>query len=105
MKWTLSKRQYSMLQEFLSGDYMSINRAQAFDQRPFRSMLIRGWIAYTGRGFHITIEGKDAWYEFEHTVIARRNPLLPLTAYFDPTAYGLTKPAAKVRTMAKRTAA
>jgi hypothetical protein len=70
--------------------YMSIKDAGLYDQRPFRSMLIHGWIEYKrGRGFHITPEGREAWKEFEHTEIFRRNPLGPLTAYFDPTAYGL----------------
>jgi hypothetical protein len=88
--WALSKRQYPMLREFSDGGYMTIQRAQAFDQRPFRSMLVRGWIAYTGaRGFHITSEGKQAWYEFEHTQIVRKDPSKPLTAYFDAAAYGL----------------
>jgi hypothetical protein len=36
-----------------------------------------------------------------HTDIARKNPLLPLTAYFDETAYGLKKPA-EVHVMRKR---
>jgi hypothetical protein len=46
-----------MLQAFVSGIYMSINQAQHYDQRPFRSMLVRGWIAYRpGRG--LSHEGK-----------------------------------------------
>jgi hypothetical protein len=89
----LSNRQYPMLHTFIasgSGFYMSIHEAQKFDQRPFRSLLIREWIAYTpGRGFHATRAGRQAWEEFHHTEIARKNPALPLTAYFDPTAYGL----------------
>ena len=89
--WALSKRGYPMLREFAQGGYMTIAQAQAYDQRPFRSMLIRKWVAYTGHGFHITAEGKKAWYEFEHTDIARKNPTLPLTSYFDPAAYGLKK--------------
>jgi hypothetical protein len=92
----LSNRQYPMLRTFAeeSPDYfMRIEEAQAFDQRPFRSMLIQGWIQFrTGRGFHITREGRAAWREFEHTEILRKNPSLPLTAYFDPTAYGLKNP-------------
>ena len=46
----LSNRQYPMLHTFIasgSGFYMSIHEAQKFDQRPFRSLLIREWIAYT----------------------------------------------------------
>ena len=69
---------------------MSISQAQHYDQRPFRSMLVRQWIAYrAGKGFHITATGRKAYEEFHHTEIARKNPLLPLTAYFDPTQYGL----------------
>ena len=86
----LSSLQFPMLEMFTTGVYMNIEQAQKYDQRPFRSMLIRGYIAYRpGRGFHITPEGKRARDEFHHTEIARKNPLLPLTAYFDPTAYGL----------------
>jgi hypothetical protein len=71
-----------------SEHYMTIDEAQQFDQRPFRSMLIRKWAAYRpGRGFHITREGKQAMLEFLQTDIMRKNPTLPLTAYFDPTAY------------------
>lgn len=89
----LSNRQHPMLEAFVempSDRYMNVEEAQRYDQRPFRSMLIRGWIAYRpGRGFHITREGRDAWNEFHRTEIWRKNPTLPLTAYFDPTAYGL----------------
>jgi hypothetical protein len=85
---------------------MTIAEAQTFDQRPFRSMLIRQWIVYRpGRGFHITREGRDAWNEFHTTNIARMNPTMPLTAYFDPTAYGLAKPKGKVHVMQKKGAA
>ena len=90
MSLSLSQRQYPMLQTFATGVYMSIDQAQHYDQRPFRSMLIRQWIAYRpGRGFHITQEGKRAFDVFHHTEITRKNPLAPLTALFDPTAYGL----------------
>jgi hypothetical protein len=86
----LSNRQYPMLEIFSSGVYMRIEEAQIFDQRPFRSMLIRGWIAYKpGRGFHITAEGRKAHEEFHHTEINRKDPTLPLTKFFDPTAHGL----------------
>ena len=98
----LSNRQYPMLRALVDNGpdhYMSIGEAQQFDQRPFRSMLIRGWCAYRpGRGFHITSEGRAAMREFLDTDIARKNPMLPLTAYFDQTAYGLAarKKTAKV---------
>ena len=71
---------------------MSIEQAQGFDQRPFRSMLIQEWIAYRpGKGFHITRLGMEAWQEFGHTDIRRANSSAPLTAYFDAAAYGLGK--------------
>jgi len=78
--------------------HMSVEQAQHWDQRPFRSMLIRKWIVYSpGRkGFHITRDGMQAYNEFLHTDIGRKNVNLPLTAYFDATAYGLHKPVRKV---------
>jgi len=89
----LSNRQYPMLKIFAEGGsdyYMRVEDARIWDQRPFRSMLIQEWISYRpGRGFHITKEGRAAWEEFRHTEIKRKNPTLPLTAYFDATAYGL----------------
>jgi hypothetical protein len=94
-----------MLEAFIEGGYMNMETAQKYDQRPFRSMLMRGWVAYKpGRGFVVTVEGKDAWYEFSHTSIQRKNPSLPLTAYFDPTAYGLKTPAKRVHVMRPRIA-
>lgn len=89
----LSNRQYPMLLALHDTDFMSLDEAQAFDQRPFRSMLIRRWAVYKpGRGFHITREGKASLQEFLTTNISRKDPSMPLTAYFDPTAYGLPKP-------------
>jgi len=89
----LSNRQYPMLRAFADEGpdfFMSIDEAQRFDQRPFRSMLVHRWIVYRpGRGFHITREGRAAWHEFQQTEIFRKNPTLPLTAYFDASAYGL----------------
>jgi hypothetical protein len=80
--------------------YMTIEDAQQWDQRPFRSMLMRRWCAYRPKyGFHITKEGKAALHEFLTTDIARKNPTLPLTAYFDATAYDL-KPKRVVHEMA-----
>jgi len=43
----------------------------------------------SGHGFYATKEGKQAWREFHQTEIFRADPTRPLTAYFDPTAYGL----------------
>jgi hypothetical protein len=101
----LSNRQFPLLRGFAeeAADYhMSLEVAQLWDQRPFRSMLIRKWISYRpGRGFHITREGRAAWREFLNTDIARKDPSLPLTAYFDPTAYGL-KPRLVRRTQEDR---
>lgn len=93
MSIVLSNRQNPMLQAFVSlgqGGHMSMKDAQGFDQRPFRSMLIRGWVAYRrGHGFHLTKEGRKAWDVYHNTDIARKDPSLPLTAYFDPDTYGL----------------
>ena len=101
----LSSLQFAMLETFATRIYMRIEEAQAYDQRPFRSMLIHKWIAYKpGRGFHITQKGINAQRDFHAGNIGRKNPTLPLTAYFDPTAYGL-KPAPKkapVHVMQKR---
>lgn len=87
----LSNRQYPMLKTFAtagSGYFMTIKEAQAFDQRPFRSMLVHEWIAFKpGHGFHITKAGREAWHEFEMTEIFRKDPTLPLTALFDPAAH------------------
>jgi hypothetical protein len=100
----LSNRQHPMLRAFIdggSGFHMTIAEAQTYDQRPFRSMLIREWVAFRpGRGFHITQTGKDAWVEFFSTDITRKNPSMPLTSYFDATAYGLRRTRPKVRTAA-----
>jgi hypothetical protein len=98
----LSNRQYPMLRMLYDNNsdsqYMTIDEAQAFDQRPFRSMLIQGWCAFRpGKGFHITKQGRLALDEFLNTDISRKNPMMPLTAYFDPTAYGLAVPAKKAR--------
>jgi hypothetical protein len=94
----LSNRQHPMLQAFIDGGsnfYMTIEEAQRYHQRPFRSMLIREWVVFRpGRGFHLTREGRDAWHDYHATEIWRKNPALPLTAYFDPTAYRM-KPSKK----------
>lgn len=96
MSVVLSNRQLPMLEALAGTDYMKIDEAQQFDQRPFRSMLIREYAAYTpGKGFHITSKGRDARKTFYETDIVRKNPTLPLTAYFDPAAYGLAAPKKK----------
>jgi hypothetical protein len=90
---TLSNRGYPMLRAFVdrgAGYHMSIEEAQAYDQRPFRSALIRGYIKYVPRkGFQLTREGRAAWADFHNTNIGRVDPSRPLTSYFDPIAYGL----------------
>lgn len=97
----LSSLQYAMLKVFADRNgsfHLSVMDAQGFDQRPFRSMLIRKYVEYRpGRGFHITVDGRNAAYEFEHREIARKDPSLPLTNYFDFAAYGLSDPYAKKR--------
>jgi hypothetical protein len=76
-----------MLQVFIgngSDYYMTRDAAQQWDQRPFRSMLIRKWVKYrSGHGFYVTREGRDTWNDFHHRDISRANPLLPLTSYFE----------------------
>jgi len=96
----LSNRQYPMVKAFIdSGEnYMDIEAAQRYDQRPFRSLLIRKWVAFRpGHGFYLTRAGKDAWRNYHGTEIWRKNPTLPLTAYFDITAYKLKAAPGKVR--------
>ena len=90
----LSNRGYPMLRTFydLGDKYMTQEEAKQWDQRPFRTMLIRGYIQYRlNRGFKITKVGKRALMEFLATDIARKDPSKPLTSYFDPDAYKLTK--------------
>jgi hypothetical protein len=99
----LSSMQYTMIRAFVekgTAFHMPIEQAQEFDQRPFRSMLVRKWITYhPGRGFCATKEGREAWREFLSREIWRKNPSLPLTCYFDATQYGLK---AKVTNIAPR---
>lgn len=92
---TLSNRGYPMLREFHvrgAGHVMSVAEAQHYDQRPFRSMLMRGWIEYSpkAKGFRIIDKGRAAWHEFNATAITRQDPSMPLTAYFDAAAFGLS---------------
>ncbi len=109
MSVVLSNRQNPMLQAFVGlgpQEYMSLDQAKAFDQRPFRSLLIRGWISYRrSHGFFLTKEGKQAWYTYQHTDIARKNPTQPLTAYFNPEHYLHRRPAGKVEVIRHRQAA
>jgi hypothetical protein len=108
----LSNRQYPMVQAFIDAGpayYMTIEEAQKYDQRPFRSMLVRQWVAFRpGHGFFLTKAGRDSWFDYHGTGIFRneKTRLLPLTSYFDPTAYRM-KPSKKamVHVMRKRQAA
>jgi hypothetical protein len=102
----LSALQYPELKLFAEGKpHLSIEEAQKLDQRAFRSMLLRDYVSYRpGRGFHITDTGLKAWDDFRFHAYLRKNPTLPLTAYFDATAYGL-KPVARVHVMKRRGAA
>jgi hypothetical protein len=87
---------------------MSIEQAQSFKQTSFRSMLIRGYCAYRPngvRGFHITKEGKHALEDFHTADIARANPSLPLTSYFDPATYTIGAPKKKAAAKAPRKSA
>ena len=108
---TLSNRGYPMLREFIERGpehVMKIVEAQQYDQRPFRSMLMRGWVEYSpkGRGFRITKQGREAWREFNATGISRKDPSLPLTAYFDADTYGISfQKAKKANKHAERAAA
>ena len=87
-----------MFCDMKADQYMSIDDAMHWDQRPFRSMLIRKWVSYKhNHGFYATREGRQAMEEFMSTDIARQNPGAPLTAYFDPTAYRLRKPTQAAR--------
>jgi hypothetical protein len=101
----LSALQFPTLRHFVEGKpYLSIEEAQALDQRPFRSMLKRAYVAYRpGRGFHITPEGLQAWDDFRFHNYLRTDPTRPLTAYFDQRAYSLAAP--KVHIIKKRRAA
>jgi len=87
----LSNRQHPMLKIFAQNGtnwYMPVVDAARYDQRPLRSMLIRGWVAYRpGKGFHATRAGVEAWEQFGHTSITRKNVYAPLTTWLDPSLY------------------
>ena len=89
----LSNRGYPMLKTFFDlgmGKYLTQDQARAFDQRPFRSMLVRNYIRYVpNRGFTLTKLGHQALVVFIATDIVRKDPTRPLTAYFDPSVYKL----------------
>src|SRR5262245_27374195 len=87
---SISPRGLAMLRIFnQKSETMTIEQAREYDQRPFRSMLIRNYIAFRpGRGFFLTQEGRDAWQTYRSMEIHRSNPNSPLTSYFT-AAYGL----------------
>jgi hypothetical protein len=89
----LSNRLFPLVQFFINQGrsyYMNIEEAQTFDQRPFRSALIRQYLMFrSGHGFYLTAAGRDAWERFRHTDIHRINALAPLTRFFDPVAHGV----------------
>jgi hypothetical protein len=95
---TLSPRQYPLLKLFCKrGEnvFMKIDEAATLDQRPFRSLLMRGWIKWEPNyGFTVTGDGRDAMHAFNHTSIERANAGAPLCAYFY-SSYGYESPAAK----------
>lgn len=86
----LSNRQLAMLEGLAAVDHMTIDEAQAWDQRAFKSMLQREYAAYVPRrGFVLTPTGKNARQDFYSVDILRKDNTRPLTSYFDPSAYGL----------------
>ena len=97
-----SGRQIALLQMLDNlgvNGHVTITEAQTLNQTTFSSALIRGYCVYraTGpnRGFHVTKEGVEALHDFHSADVTRKNPTLPLTSYFDPTAYGLSAPSLK----------
>lgn len=84
-----------MLKMFVSRGpdrFLPIEHAQRYDQRPFRSMLVQGWVAYRpNKGFHVTDKGLERWHQLTHVNNKRVNPYGRLTAYFDQDAYGIGK--------------
>lgn len=84
-------RLLSLFAEHGSGWMMRAKDAARYDQRPFRSVLRRGWVVQNHRGFTLTSEGRKAWREFsiplqKNSKILRKYPKMPMTAAFDPAA-------------------
>jgi hypothetical protein len=91
MTTSLSNRLYALLRVFGSNSWFSLSAVAHYDQRAFRSMLVRQYIDYRpDKGFRMTPLGRDVLQSFKETDISRTDPSLPLTSYFDPAAYGLT---------------
>lgn len=96
MSTTVSNYQLPLLRYLVGQKFVTIEKAMEFDQRGFRSFLIREWLAYRpGYGFHLTPDGRKAWELLHHTEIRRGDPTKPLTRYFDYVAYGYEDPRAK----------
>ena len=90
----LTNRTSPLLEIFAShgNDWaMPYEHAKVYDQRPFRALLMRGWVEYSAKlhGFHATKAGREAWTVFNETEITRRNFNAPMTRYFDPVFFGL----------------
>jgi hypothetical protein len=88
---TFSPRQYQMIKMFHEASAgISLHDMKRYDQRPFRSMLIRGWVTYNKRvGFAITKQGRHDFLTFLSQDISRKSPEMPLTAYFDQRLFHL----------------
>jgi len=96
----LSNRGFPMLHVFAGGNYITYAQALRYDQRPFRSMLVRKYIEYhpSKKAFKITEVGLRAWEEFTSTEIDQRKDTRHLTAFFDAARWGFTD---NVRVMKK----
>lgn len=84
---SLSNRGYTMLMVFATENSyyrMTIEQAGQFDQRAFRSMLMREYVVWdrVNKGFRLTSIGRDAFVKFQETDILRKVASLDLTAYF-----------------------
>ena len=107
---TVSKLQFPLLRDFCAmppGMFMPVSEASKLDQRPFGSLYHREWVGYrAGKGFYATAKGRSAFDEYTAAEARHRNrPELPLSHYFDATAYGLAPMKGRVHVMAGRGAA
>jgi|SRR5215467_8281723 len=89
MTTNLSSLGYNMLKLFALRERayrMPLDIAQKYDQRPFGSMLCRGYIKYDLKlhGFALTDKGYDAYREFETRGILRHIISTRMTHYFEP---------------------
>jgi hypothetical protein len=84
----ISNRQYVLLREFAKVGNMTMVQAQEWDQRAFRSFLVRGWLAWNqSKGFVLSPDGYAALEAFHRTDIRRADPTRPITRYFDSKLY------------------